>query len=82
MGKMLVIVGRVHLTLTTDDIIIYQLPTNIYPRHVINLGLQHINGEYVATGIVNIDGGVRMRSRSGNMSGDEWFYATVAFELQ
>lgn len=82
MGKMLVIVGRVHLTLTTDEIIVFQLPTNIYPRHTINIGLQHISGDYAATGVVNTNGSVAIRSRASNLTGNEWFYISATFELQ
>ena len=78
----MVIVGRVNLTLTTDEINIFQLPDNIRPRHTINFALQHISGEYVATGGVIYDGSVVMRSRLGNLAGNEWFYISTAFNLQ
>lgn len=72
-------VGRVYVTLTTEEIEIFHLSENSHPRNTVYFAASHIEGNYAATGSVYTDGSICMRSRSGYLSRNEWFYISTAF---
>lgn len=79
-SNLVVIVGRLYVTLAMEESKVFILP--VQPFNPIYFNMNHIYGNYTATGNITEKGNIYMRYRNNASDLNQWFYISLAFKVK